>query len=43
MKGPWVMDIPIFGKKHFLLQSSDIPKRIWKVVGGGDFPDSYPE
>jgi len=37
------MGTPIFGKKHFLLQSSDIPKHISKVVGGGDFSDAYPE
>jgi hypothetical protein len=28
--------IPIFEKKHFLLQNSDIPKHTWKVVEGGD-------
>jgi len=43
MKGKWVMGIPTFEKKHFLLQNSDIPKHIWKVVGEGDFSDSYPE
>jgi hypothetical protein len=37
------MGTPTFEKKHFLLQSSDIPKRIWKVVGGGDLSDSSPE
>jgi len=30
------MDIPIFEKKHFLPQSSDIPEHIEKVVEGGD-------
>jgi hypothetical protein len=43
MRGKWVTGIPTFGKKHSLLQSSDIPKRIGKVVGGGDSSDSYPE
>jgi hypothetical protein len=31
------MGIPIFEKKHFLPQSSDIPKHTWKVVEKGDF------
>jgi hypothetical protein len=43
IKGTWVTDIPTFEKKHFLLQNNDILKRIWKVVGGDDFSDSYPE
>jgi len=29
-----------FRKKTFFAASSDIPKRIWKVVGGGDLSDS---
>jgi hypothetical protein len=35
------MGIPIFEKKHFLLQSSDIPKHIEKVVEGGDSQGIY--
>jgi hypothetical protein len=31
------MDIPIFGKKRSFLQSSDIPRHTWPVVGGDDF------
>ena len=34
------MGIPIFEKRHFLLQSSDILKRTLKVVEGADFSDS---
>jgi len=34
------MDIPTFEKKHFLPQSNDIPKHIWKVVEAADFLDS---
>jgi hypothetical protein len=30
------MGIPIFEKKHFWLQSSDIPRHTWKVVEEGD-------
>jgi hypothetical protein len=37
MKGRKAMGIPIFERKHFLLQNSDIPKHIWKVVEGGGF------
>jgi hypothetical protein len=33
------MDIPIFDKKHFLPQSSDIPRHTSKVVEGGDSSD----
>ena len=43
MKGMLAMGIPIFEKKRFWPQNSDIPKHIWKVVGGGDFSDAYPE
>jgi hypothetical protein len=35
------MGIPIFEKKHFLLQSSDIPRHIEKVVEGGDSQGFY--
>jgi hypothetical protein len=28
------MGIPIFGKTHFWLQNSGIPKHIWKAVEG---------
>jgi hypothetical protein len=35
------MDIPIFEKKHFWLQSSDIPWRTWIVAGGDDFQVFY--
>jgi hypothetical protein len=35
------MDIPIFEKKHFWLQSNDIPKHTWIVAGGGDFESFY--
>jgi hypothetical protein len=41
MKGKSAMGTPIFEKKHFLPQNSDILKHIWKVVEGGDFSDSY--
>jgi len=30
------MGIPIFDKKHFLPQSSDIPTHTWKVAEGDD-------
>jgi hypothetical protein len=33
--------IPIFEKKHFLPQNSDIPKHISKVVEGGDSVGLY--
>jgi len=35
------MDIPIAGKKRSSLQSSDIPKRTWPIVGGDDFLGSF--
>jgi hypothetical protein len=35
------MGIPIFEKRYFLLQSSDIPKHIEKVVEGGDSQEIY--
>jgi hypothetical protein len=35
--------IPTVGKKHFLPQSSDIPKHIGRAVEGGDFSDFFSE
>jgi hypothetical protein len=35
------MGIPTFEKRYFLLQSSDIPKHIEKVVEGGDSQGIY--
>ena len=37
------MDIPIFEKKYFLLQSSDTLEHTWKVAEGGDFQGPYEE
>jgi hypothetical protein len=37
------MGIPIFEKRHSLLQSSGIPERIWTVVGEGDSQGFYQE
>jgi hypothetical protein len=37
------MDIPIFGKKHFLPRSSDIPRRTLKVAEGGCSQELYEE
>jgi hypothetical protein len=37
------MDIPIVGKKRSFLQSSDIPRHTWPVVGGDDFLGSFSE
>jgi hypothetical protein len=43
MKGRWVMDIPIFGKKHSSLQNNDILRHTLKVVGADDSEGFSPE
>lgn len=37
------MDIPIFEKKYFLLQSNDTPRRTLKVAEGGGSQGLYEE
>jgi hypothetical protein len=45
MKERWARDTPIFGKKRFLPQNNDIPKRTVTVGGEVDssgFSSAYP-
>jgi hypothetical protein len=36
MKERWARDIPISGKKRFLPQNNDIPRRTVTIAGGVD-------